>query len=79
MLAEQGRTAEAVAAYRLAVRLEPRHARTLYNLAAVVDAGNPRQALSLWGQYVAVAKGDPAETTYRARAQARIRQLTGLR
>lgn len=77
VLAEQGRFAEAAPHYRVAMRLWPRDAWVVYNLAAVVDATEPRRALSLWGRYVAMAADRPEERSFVARARARIRQLTG--
>ena len=77
VLAEQGRLADAAVRYRAAFAASPRDPWILYNLATVVDATQPRRALGLWNQYIAVAGNTPAERAYVARAQARIRQLTG--
>ncbi len=76
VLAEQGRLQDAAARYRIALEVSPRDTWTLYNLATVVDATDPRRALGLWHQYVAAAADDPAERSYVQRARGRIRQLT---
>jgi tetratricopeptide (TPR) repeat protein len=60
VLDETGRIAEAVAAYKTAIRLAPTYADAHYNLALAYERlRQPRQALPHWRTYVKLDKSGP--------------------
>lgn len=76
VLAEQGRTADAIDSYETAVALDPRDLLALYNQAALVDSVEPRRALGLWARYIAAAADVPEERAFVGHARMRVRQLS---
>lgn len=74
-LMDQGRFAEAVAAYGRAIEQDPQYAEAYHNRALAREMVDHQQALQDWRRFIEVADNDPKLKWDVARAQARVQML----
>jgi tetratricopeptide (TPR) repeat protein len=72
---EKGLYREAIAEYERAVALDDKHTGAHYNLAAVYEKVDPREAITLWERYIALASPIPSEKDWVDIARQHVRKL----
>jgi cytochrome c-type biogenesis protein CcmH/NrfG len=59
------------------VELDDKHPGARYNLASVYEKVNPKEAIALWEQYIALAAPLPSEKDWVDVARQHLRKLKG--
>jgi len=72
---EKGLYRDAIAEYRKVLEADPRHTGALYNLALVYEKVDPREAISQWERYIAVASEIPPERDWVDVARQHLKKL----
>ncbi|HEY7366507.1 MAG TPA: tetratricopeptide repeat protein [Methylomirabilota bacterium] len=72
---EKGLYKEAIDEYRRVIETEPLHAEALYNLALVYEKVDPREAITHWERYIALASQIPAQKDWVDVARQHLRKL----
>jgi tetratricopeptide (TPR) repeat protein/TolB-like protein len=72
---DKGLYKEAIAEYQKAVELDDKHPGARYNLASVYEKVNPKEAIALWEQYIALAAPLPSEKDWVDVARQHLRKL----
>jgi len=72
---EKGLYKEAITEYQRAVELDEKHTGAHYNLAAVYEKVDPREAITLWERYIALAGPIPTEKDWVEIARQHVRKL----
>jgi tetratricopeptide (TPR) repeat protein/TolB-like protein len=74
---DKGLYKEAVEEYRRVIELDGKHTGAMYNLALVYEKTDPREAISQWERYIALASQLPAEKDWVDVARQHLRKLKG--
>jgi tetratricopeptide (TPR) repeat protein len=74
---DKGLYKEAIAEYQKAVELDDKHTGARYNLASVYEKVDPKAAIALWEQYIALAAPLPSEKDWVDVARQHLRKLKG--
>lgn len=72
---DKGLYKEAIEEYGRVIEAEPSHAEALYNLALVYEKVDPREAISQWERYIALASQLPAQKDWVDVARQHLRKL----
>ena len=72
---DKGLYKEAIEEYRRVMEVEPTHAEALYNLALVYEKVDPREAITHWERYIALASQLPAQKDWVDVARQHLRKL----
>ncbi|HSE46811.1 MAG TPA: tetratricopeptide repeat protein, partial [Gemmatimonadales bacterium] len=72
---DKGLYKEAIEEYRRVIEVEPTHAEGLYNLALVYEKVDPREAITQWERYIALASQLPAQKDWVDVARQHLRKL----
>jgi len=74
---DKGLYKEAADEYRRVIELDAKHTGALYNLAIVYEKTDPREAISQWERYIALASQLPTEKDWVDVARQHLRKLKG--
>ena len=74
---DKGLYKEAADEYRRVIELDAKHTGALYNLAIVYEKTDPREAISQWERYIALASQLPSEKDWVDVARQHLRKLKG--
>jgi tetratricopeptide (TPR) repeat protein/TolB-like protein len=72
---EKGLYKEAIEEYRRVVELDAKHTGAMYNLALVYEKVDPREAITQWEKYIALAAQLPSEKDWVDVARQHLRKL----
>jgi tetratricopeptide (TPR) repeat protein len=72
---EKGLYREAIEEYRRVIDADPAHAEALYNMALVYEKVDPREAITQWERYIALASQVPAQKDWVDVARQHLRKL----
>lgn len=72
---DKGLYKEAIEEYRRVIESDPSHAEALYNLALVYEKVDPREAITHWERYIALASQIPAQKDWVDVARQHLRKL----
>ncbi|MBI1848447.1 MAG: tetratricopeptide repeat protein, partial [Candidatus Rokubacteria bacterium] len=72
---DKGLYREAIEEYKRVIALDDKHTKALYNLAAVYEKVDPREAIAHWERYIAVASQLQSEKDGIDTAQQHLRKL----
>jgi tetratricopeptide (TPR) repeat protein len=72
---DKGLWAEAAAEYQKVIELDNKHTGAMYNLAIVYEKTDPKEAISQWERYIALASQLPAEKDWVDVARQHLRKL----
>jgi superkiller protein 3 len=72
---EKGLYKEAIDEYKRVIDLDSKHSGALYNLALVNEKVDPREAVTLWERYIALASQLPSEKDWVDVARQHLRKL----
>lgn len=74
---DKGLYKEAADEYRRVIDLDAKHTGAMYNLAIVYEKTDPREAISQWERYIALASQLPSEKDWVDVARQHLRKLKG--
>jgi tetratricopeptide (TPR) repeat protein len=74
---DKGLYKEAADEYRRVIELDAKHTGAMYNLAIVYEKTDPREAISQWERYIALASQLPTEKDWVDVARQHLRKLKG--
>jgi tetratricopeptide (TPR) repeat protein len=72
---DKGLYKEAIEEYRRVIDLDGKHTGAMYNLALVYEKVDPRESMTLWEQYIALASQLPSEKDWVDVARQHLRKL----
>jgi tetratricopeptide (TPR) repeat protein len=72
---DKGLYKEAIEEYRKVIDLDAKHTGAMYNLAVVYEKVDPREAITQWEKYIALASGLPSEKDWVDVARQHLRKL----
>jgi superkiller protein 3 len=72
---DKGLYKEAIGEYRRVIELDGKHTGALYNLALVYEKVDPKEAITLWERYIALASQLPSEKDWVDVANQHLRKL----
>ncbi|HTI54638.1 MAG TPA: tetratricopeptide repeat protein [Verrucomicrobiae bacterium] len=72
---DKGLYKEAIDEYRKVVDADPKNSGALYNLALVYEKVDPKEAMSLWERYIALAGSQPSEKDWVDVARLHLKKL----